>query len=236
MSLYDVWRASATCTGFATAAAATTATAITPATANATAATAATAAAAAIAIIPATATANATSATTATAVPPPPSLPRPTPRSTFPPMSTVELTRMKIQRMLTGPMGLRVVLEGDAVQIRFNDASTHLRIRVLPWGTNEEGEPSAAVLITAPILYDVPVSPGLFEWVAREGGSRWFGHVEVHGEEGSETVQLVFSHTLLGDYLDQPELEAAMWGILQVADGWDDELQERFRGRRWIDV
>jgi len=234
MSLYDVWRASATCTGFATAAAATTATAITPATANATAATAATTATAAIAIIPATA--NATSATTATTVPPPPSLPRPTPRSTFPPMSTVELTRMKIQRMLTGPMGLRVVLEGDAIEIRFSDSSTRLRIQVLPWGQDEEGETRAAVLVTAPILYEVPVSPELFEWIAREGGARWFGHVEAQGEEGSETVHLVFSHTLLGDYLDQAELETAMWGILQVADGWDDELQERFGGRRWADV
>ena len=48
-------------------------------------------------------------------------------------------------------------------------------------------------------------------------------------------ANLIFSHTLLGDFLDQPELETAMWGLLSVADRWDDELQPKFGGKRSSD-
>ncbi len=150
-------------------------------------------------------------------------------------MATLDQTMLKVQRILTGPMGLNVLLDGNRIRISFNDASTQLQVRIAEWGTDDQGEPRTVVVVSAPILREVVPTPELFEWVAREGGSRWFGHVEVHDfEEG--TVHLVFSHTLLGDYLDQPELETAMWGILQVADHWDDELQQRFGGKRFTDA
>jgi hypothetical protein len=49
-------------------------------------------------------------------------------------------------------------------------------------------------------------------------------------------VGLLMSHTLLGDYLDEKELETAMWGVLGAADTWDDELQQKFGGKRWADA
>lgn len=39
-------------------------------------------------------------------------------------MATVEQTMMKVQRILTGPMGLRVMLEADRFRITFNESST----------------------------------------------------------------------------------------------------------------
>ena len=87
----------------------------------------------------------------------------------------------------------------------------------------------------APILRSVEPTPELFEWVARKGSAAWFGRVEVHDFE-NDTVHLVLSHTLLGDYLDQPEMEEAMWGVLRVGDKWDDELQKKFGGKRFKDA
>jgi hypothetical protein len=151
-------------------------------------------------------------------------------------MATVEQTMMKVQRIMTGPMGLKVMVLGDRFRVTFKDSSTYLLISVLDWGKDKEGEPRSLVLVTAPILSSVPATPELFEWVARQGGSRWFGHVEVHtNEEDPNNVDLVFSHTLLGDFIDQPELESAMWGILMAADQWDDELQGKFGGKRVAD-
>lgn len=147
-------------------------------------------------------------------------------------MATVEQTMMKVQRILTGPMGLKVMLEGDRFRVSFHDASTYLTILVRDWGTSDDGEPRTVVLVTAPILWGVTPGPELFEWVAREGGARWFGHVEVHDSGVEGKVDLIYSHTLLGDFLDRPELEAAMWGLLAAADTWDDELQPRFGGKR----
>ena len=59
--------------------------------------------------------------------------------------------------------------------------------------------------------------------------------MEVRDSGDADKVGLIFSHTLLGDFVDQPELETAMWGILQVADTWDDELQQKFGGKRGSD-
>jgi len=150
-------------------------------------------------------------------------------------MATVEQTMMKVQRIMTGPMGLNVMLQEDRFRVSFQDNSTFLSIRVSDWGKNEDGESRTLVLVTAPILLGVEPTPELFEWVAREGGSRWFGHVEVHETDESDRVNLIFSHTLLGDFLDKPELETAMWSLLTVANGWDDELQPRFGGKRATD-
>jgi hypothetical protein len=150
-------------------------------------------------------------------------------------VATLEQTMMKVQRILTGPMNLKLTLDKDVFIVRFTDASTALRIRVQEWGKDKDGDPQTLVLITALILIGVKPSPELFEWVARNGGSRWFGHVEVFDSEPG-LVGLIMSHTLLGDYLDEKELESAMWGVLGAADAWDDELQGKFGGKRWADT
>lgn len=150
-------------------------------------------------------------------------------------MATVEQTMMKVQRLLTGPMGLKVTLDGEYFRLTFEDSSTSVSVRVRDWGKDKDGQPQTVVLITSLILRNVKPSPALFEWVARQGGSKWFGHVEVHDEPGG-TVFLLMSHSLLGDYLDEGELGVALFGVLGAADGWDDELQQKFGGKRWSDA
>lgn len=151
-------------------------------------------------------------------------------------MATVEQTMMKVQRLLTGPLGLKVLLDGDRFNIRFEDVSTAVQVRVMPGGNDQDGEPRTYVLVSSLILQGVRPSPELFEWVARNGGSRWFGHVEVHDDSEPGTVYLLMSHTLLGDYIDEKELANALWSVLGAADAWDDELQSKFGGRRWLDA
>jgi hypothetical protein len=150
-------------------------------------------------------------------------------------MATVDETMMKVQRILTGPMDLSVSVSKDHFVVKFTDSSTSVMMRVQEWGTDTDGEPRTLVLITAPILNNAAASPELFEWVARKGGSRWFGHVEVYDGSEPGCVNLLMSHTLLGDYLDPKELEHGMYAVLTAADAWDDELQPRFGGKRLID-
>ena len=151
-------------------------------------------------------------------------------------MATVDQTMMKVQRLLTGPMGLKISLAGETFSVRFQDASTSVQLRVQDWGKDKEGEPRTLVLISSLILKQVKPTPELFEWVARQGGTKWFGHVEVYDDSSLPgTVFLIFSHTLLGDYLDEKELESAMYAVLSTADTWDDELLAKFGGKRWLD-
>ena len=151
-------------------------------------------------------------------------------------MATAEQTMMKVQRLLTGPLGLRITLDGDSIGVRFQDISTSVQIRVQDWGKDREGEPRSLVLINSLILRNVQATPALFEWVARNGGTRWFGHIEVYDDKEPGMVYLMMSHTLLGDFLDEKELETGMWAVLTAADAWDDELQKQFGGKRWADA
>lgn len=151
-------------------------------------------------------------------------------------MATVEETAMKVQRLLTGPMGLEIGMKGDVFSVRFTDASTAVYLRIRDWGKTSDGEPRSLVVVSAPILREVPATPALFEWVARTGGSRWFGHVEVYDDKVQGQVQLHFSHTLLGDYLDEKELSTVLWAVLGAADEWDDQLRTQFGGKRWSDA
>ncbi len=151
-------------------------------------------------------------------------------------MATVEETMMKVQRILTGPMGLRVSVSAEYFTVKFTESSTEVRLLIREWQTTGDEDPQSLVLITSPILLNVKPSPELFEWVARNGGSKWFGHIEVFDGSEPGTIDVIMSHTLLGDYLDAKELEHGMYGVLAAADGWDDELQSRFGGKRLIDT
>jgi len=152
-------------------------------------------------------------------------------------MATVEQTMFKVQRILTGPMKLRIQLQGNTMYVQFSDASTQVSLSVAEWGTTKEGEPRSLVNISSPILWSVAPTPQLFEWIAREGGRYYFGHVSAADDiRDPGKVFLSMNHTLLGDYIDEEELASAMYAVLNTADQLDDELQKRFGGKRWTDT
>jgi hypothetical protein len=151
-------------------------------------------------------------------------------------MATVEQTTMKVQRILTGPMNLRVMLGQDSFQIRFSDTSTSINIKVYDWGKDKDGEPRTLVGVSSLILREVTPTPALYEWVAKASGTIWFGRIEVIDDAANPgKVSLVLAHVLLGDYLDEKELSSVVWGILSSADQYDDQLKEKFGGKRWAD-
>ena len=151
-------------------------------------------------------------------------------------MADVDHTMMKVQRLLTGPMGLRIQLEGNTITVVFSDVSTRVNVAVQEWGTNKEGDPQSLVRLSCPILWEVDPTPALYEWIAREGGAYIFGHVAAYDDVSTPgKLFLVMTHTLLGDYLDEEELSSALWAILASADKLDDELKGRFGGKRLAD-
>jgi hypothetical protein len=74
---------------------------------------------------------------------------------------------------------------------------------------------------------DVRLDTGLSEFLATENGKLVFGRFELD-ERTRPTV--VFSHTLLGDFLNRAELEAAVRALAVAADLYDDQIKERFGG------
>ena len=151
-------------------------------------------------------------------------------------MADVDATMMKVQRLLTGPMGLRITLQGERISISFTDSSTRVDVSVLDWGKNKDGDPSALVQLTCPILWEVDATPAVYEWIAREGSTYYFGHVAAYDDNDAPgKLFLMMAHSLLGDYLDEAELSAALFAMLGTADQLDDELKGKFGGKRLAD-
>ena len=88
------------------------------------------------------------------------------------------------------------------------------------------------VRLTTSVLAGVELSADLYKWVATEGQRQFFGSVMVH-TFADGTHSLLCGHSLLGDLLDADELVNAVQEVGAMADQLDDELQERFGGRKF---
>ena len=99
------------------------------------------------------------------------------------------------------------------------------------FGIGPFGEDGTIVRIWSVILFNVPITPELFEFVACEGANYHFGRMVVVPKTDDPSVGgVIFDHELLGDYLDLEELKSAALGLLFSADGVDNEMAGRFGG------
>lgn len=150
-------------------------------------------------------------------------------------MATVEEAKSKVLKILTEGMGLNVqALSNGNLTVRFNDATTAAFFRFEQQEFDGKAATQAFVHIFSPILRDVPASEDLFKWIAIAGTGFRLGTVEAFNEEGG-TIYMHYRYALLADFLDEDELSTAMWAVLATADRLDDELKEKFGGKRWVD-
>jgi type III secretion system-like peptide-binding chaperone len=91
---------------------------------------------------------------------------------------------------------------------------------------------STAVRSSAPVLSDIDLGDGLALRVVQLTAETRFGAF-MHIPERRE---LWFQHAILGDDLDEVELDAAIGIVADVADGWDDALAAEFGGKRYADL
>lgn len=141
-------------------------------------------------------------------------------------MSLLEI-KDKVQRYLMD-MGLHgIELMPDGYTFRFG--STRMFIGIDEYGEGEDA--FTAAVLNAPIVMDVTPSPELFEYIARHADDKLFGHLGLHENEENKTMTIVFSHTLLLDFLDPEELRRAVGAVAGVADDLDNELAALFSGK-----
>lgn len=151
-------------------------------------------------------------------------------------MATTDQTLLKVQRLLTGPMELSIQLHGELITVSFRDSSTPIHIRVQEGGKYRDGSPRTMVTVSSPLLRGVTPKPELYEHIVRKIPRLWFGSVAVWDDTATPgTVMLALGHTLLGEFLDEEELRAVVFGVLGCANELDDLLQKEFGGKRWTD-
>jgi len=93
-------------------------------------------------------------------------------------------------------------------------------------------EESTAVRLSSPVLSDVDLSDELAEELLRLTAEQPFGRYSYMPPRR----EVWFEHAILGDDLDQVELELAIDVVAKNADGHDDELARAFGGRRYADL
>jgi hypothetical protein len=135
---------------------------------------------------------------------------------------TLSETRDRVASMLAKFVG-RVELSADG-DLSFPYESTRVFVGVRPWAEN-----SAVVSVFAVTNVDLTPSPELYEFVALHTGDWVFGHLGLSVEDGKALVY--FSHALLGDFLDEEELQTAVGAVAIAADEIDDKVKTQFGGR-----
>ncbi len=94
--------------------------------------------------------------------------------------------------------------------------------------------PTTLVRIRAVLVADVPRSPALFQYVATDA-RRNLGSINiVLDDEG--TCDLFFMYSLAGDDITAGELKHAVFIVATVANQLDDEVQQKFGGKRWTEI
>jgi|tagenome__1003787_1003787.scaffolds.fasta_scaffold20565116_1 hypothetical protein len=93
-------------------------------------------------------------------------------------------------------------------------------------------EDSTAVRASSPVLSDVDLTDELALRLLELSDASPFGAYSYLPSRR----EAWFEHVILGDDLDPVELETAIDTVATTADGEDDELAERFGGRRYADL
>lgn len=100
-------------------------------------------------------------------------------------------------------------------------------------GTHPSGE-NTVIDIMAPVLFNAPASPALFERIATDDSFVFGRYVAVIG--GNGTVNVVISHRLLGNDVAREALLHAVAGIAVSADTCDEELKQQFGGQTFFEL
>jgi hypothetical protein len=130
----------------------------------------------------------------------------------------------KVQRYLTGNFnGVMIDKDGD---FSFRVQSARVFVRVLDWV-----EDQVAVRVFAPVIMEAPLTQELKDYIALEAGNLVFGAISLQAKDQMATI--IYSHAILGDYMDEAELINSCKVVGSMSENLDDDLKKRFGGRRF---
>lgn len=139
---------------------------------------------------------------------------------------TILIVKDKVQRILAANFNVGLDPDGDFT-LRHDSARVFIATELQ--GDGEEKR--VLIHVFALMVMGVPESPALFEHIALHADDYVFGHMAAARTEKGITVK--FTHTLLGDYLDEQELVQTVVAVASVANRLDDELKAAFGGERF---
>lgn len=135
--------------------------------------------------------------------------------------------RATVQQWLSEEFsGVMIGTPGES-DFEFKIDSTFVRVAISPFREN------TVIEISSPVILDAPVTDELKQYVLENAGSWVFGGFRYFEDGGGANV--IFQHSILGDYVDKEELINSLMAVGATAEKLDDEFKERFGGRRALD-
>jgi hypothetical protein len=131
------------------------------------------------------------------------------------------IVKEKVQKILTTKFS-HVELTQDGFSLRHESARAFVRV----WAHDDDSP--IIIGVDCPVLFNVKPTPELFRYIALHGNDYIFGHLSA--DETDDGIMIMFTHSLLGDYLDEDELGRAVAGVLGTGNDIDDELKAKFGG------
>jgi hypothetical protein len=127
-----------------------------------------------------------------------------------------------------------VAFESTRIWINIEDGNVPKTEKNKAWHLKHD-IPQVLVKVWATILVGAPRSPGLFKWVATEGQNWMLGGTRVVlGDDGD--CSLLFVYHMSGETLDPGEFKNGVMAVATTANHLDDIAQEKFGGKRFIDL
>jgi hypothetical protein len=137
-----------------------------------------------------------------------------------------ETTRDRVQRMLAEILG--TVEVNQAGLMSFPYESTRVFVEVQPF--NE----TSVVSVYAIAVLDAPITPQLYEYVAKKTDQWLFGHLGL--QEAPSGAAVIFRRSLLADFLDIHQLSHLLGVVATTANEIDEEIVQGFGGKRFRDA
>ena len=143
-------------------------------------------------------------------------------------MTTKADVEAKVQRILA--RNFNTTLREDGFAIKRGSSVTLVRVLDDPIPNADKTEDLWMVRITALILFDVDLT----EELARDLACRnhYFGNLYYRENDRA----IVLGQTLVGNTIDEDELELTTYLMSRAGDDWDDELQSLYGGRKVLET
>jgi len=144
-------------------------------------------------------------------------------------VTSIELVRSKVQRILTDHFGSVQVDRDDDFLLRFEKTRCFVSV--------EEGiaDVKTIVRIDALILRSLKLTKELYEWVAVDGQDYKIGSCFIWKDESGKAGSLFYGYGLAADDLDASELILGIGCVGVTADLLATELQPTFGGETFFE-
>ncbi len=130
----------------------------------------------------------------------------------------------RVARVMLEQFGDRVEASMDVAVLSVAVGSASVDVSVRPWRDD------ALIAVRSVLITGVRLEHALYDFLLHENNKLDVGAFGI-GDRG----EVVFSHTILGSTCESRDLRASVWSVMNVADQYDDRIQEHWGGQCAID-